>query len=145
MDKIAEKGKYIKVYITLDDKEIVGESLWATYCGDNLAKIDNIPFFANKVGWGDLVKIDDDREFIEVVERATKTILVVWEPPQDEILVNAKWEEIISYFDQFPYINRESAVAGIFSLSVPLDLSEEEIIGICGDCPVPLCIEFGRE
>lgn len=53
------KDKILLIYTDLEDNSPKIESVWATKIGDNY-RIDNIPFFAKNIAYGDIIKVEND-------------------------------------------------------------------------------------
>jgi hypothetical protein len=85
MNKKFDDQKYEKVMFRLQKDEDGyppddWESLWAYEVEPGLYSIDNVPFFARGVSWGDVVAVerhDDELHFKEVVHPSDHTVLRV--------------------------------------------------------------------
>jgi len=145
-----KKGKLIKIRISVQsdgtkykcskcgkEGEVEGETLWARYIGDNKAKLDNIPFFAEEIGLGDLVEINDDCEIIRVLEKATVTRKATYKISEDKEETIKKWKRIWKYFENTD-IKTEGSYPGLFSLSIPIDMNDKRLREICENCSVKI-------
>jgi hypothetical protein len=130
----------IKVHVTLDPANCGGaggESLWARQIHATAAKLDNIPFFATHLGLGDLVRIDDQGEVLEVLEWATHTRRATYPADGSPAAVRRRWAQVREHLASWD-IHVEGMVPGVFSMAVPVDLTDEELEGILAACEVPL-------
>ena len=140
-----EIGQLIKISIPCEDKEdeedgYSGESVWGEYLGVDKARVDNIPFFSD-IGLNDIVRFkefDSIFTYVEIIERVTSTLHMQWEPSSEED-TKEEWEQICDYLHKND-ISFESATAGMFVISVPIeiDIFEDGIIKICENCPIKL-------
>ena len=76
--------KHYKVLFVYSDdhepSEFKIENLWAEKIGNNLFKVDSIPFFAKNIAVGDIVKVEYDEEekllyFDELVEPSGNSVV----------------------------------------------------------------------
>jgi hypothetical protein len=108
-----------------------GESLWALQIGKNTAKVDNIPFFTSKLACGDTVRFDKNRKITKILEHVARTRGLVYADKDEQTL-----EEIRSRYDNLCQelkkhdIYAESMFPGVCSLSVPKDMSDDELTSI---------------
>ena len=85
MDSFLDNRKCNKVLFQLQKDEDGyppddWESLWAFETEQGLYAIDNVPFFARGISWGDVVSVErqgDDLYFKEVVRRSDHSVLRV--------------------------------------------------------------------
>jgi hypothetical protein len=149
----AKIGDSIKIHITNDDKEgFGGESVWAKEMGNFTAKIDNLPFFIDHVGWGDIVKYtieDGIREFKSIITKVTDSWGVTWDPTDknDRDKTTEEWHKIASHLKSND-VHYESCMAGIFVIALPVDQDEENTIWLKAlkySSPIELKIHFGED
>ena len=85
--------EYVKLEIrteTDDDDEVYVETPWAVRMGPNTFRLENSPFYAYRVSWGDIVEAvpqDDVARFLfkrVVTKSGNRTIRVILDPPSDE-------------------------------------------------------------
>jgi hypothetical protein len=133
----------VKILAKFDRKEDPGspgfERLWALYVGDGLAKVDNVPAMASEVSLGDTVRINEDLEIVEVIEKAAISRLIRWEAvADDENLATI----IVQYFKR-NFVIAEYSCPGMAALAVPLDMRDEGFERICSLCPVAIRVYEG--
>ncbi len=152
MTEVAQ-GQHIKIHVTSDDKDFGGESVWAIDLGFNMARINNIPFFTEAFSFNDVIryKIEDGiREFKSVVKKETTSWGVTWEPTNagDPIITGEEWKKIAKHL-RANNVHYESAVAGIFVIALPVDISDEKNIiwlkALKYSCPIELTLYLGDE
>lgn len=145
--------RHIKIHITNPKDEIIaGESVWATDLGNNTARIDNIPFFVDHVGYGDIIKYDivfGIREFQEIITKVTDSWGVIWEPTDkaNTEQTTEEWRKIADHLKSND-VQFESASAGIFVISLPVDQNEKNIIWLKAlkySSPIALTLHFGED
>lgn len=125
--------RHIKVHITNpDDEGFAGETVWAIDMGNDTAKIDNIPFFMDHVGYKDIIRYDivyGIKEFQEIITKVTETWGVLWKPTDkaNTEQTTEEWHKIVTHLKS-NNVQFESAIAGIFVISLPVDQNEKNII-----------------
>jgi hypothetical protein len=151
MVKTAKNGESIKVHITASEEEVFGgESVWAEELGHNTARINNIPFFIDRVGFNDIVRYeieDGFREFQEVITKVTDSWGVTWEPTDrtDTEQTTEEWQKIADHLKSND-VHFEAAVAGIFVIARPVDQDEENVIWLKAlkySSPIALVPHYG--
>ncbi len=131
MVEVAEK--HIKIHVTAKaGTGLAGESVWAIDLGLNTARINNLPFFINDIGFGDIVryKVEDGIcEFQEVLKKVTTSWGVTWEPTDktDPLKTGEEWKKIAKHL-RANNVHFESAMAGVFVIALPVETPEEENI-----------------
>lgn len=143
----AKVGDSIKIHITLDGDELEGESLWAEELGNNMAKINNLPWFCDTVvGFDDIIKYevkDGIREFVEVLTSVTNSWGVTWEPTDkdDKEKTQEEWDQIKAHL-KANNVKFESAFAGAFVIALPTLLSNQKnknwLKALAYTCPIEL-------
>lgn len=113
------------------------ESLWAEAVGMDTARIQNIPFMTDQVAFQDLVRLDSGGKVLEILERTTRTRRVAYEAASDRQEAEHEFKAICDHLRQ-ANIECESAVPGMFSMAVPLDVPDERLHELLEQCPVPL-------
>jgi hypothetical protein len=117
------------------------EYLWAERVSDDTVKVGNIPFFSDEVGYQDVVRVTEAGEVLEVLHRSTRTRRAVYEAALAREDAECEYRAIRDHLR--PYgIECESARAGMFSMAVPLDLTDERLRDLCSRCPVPLTLSL---
>jgi len=154
MDNIHPQGKAIKVHISAKPTEdgFGGESVWAEELGNNTARINNLPFFVEEVGYNDLIryKIEDGiREFKEVIMKVTDSWGITWEPTDksDTEKTTEEWIKIASHLKSND-VHYESAMAGMLVVALPVDQEEENIVWLKAlkySCPIELTLHFNEK
>ena len=69
--------------------DVYVETPWAVPLGDNLYRLDNIPFYAYRLSWGDILEAEprehDMPLYLRVVEKSGhRTMRVILDPPSDQ-------------------------------------------------------------
>jgi hypothetical protein len=113
------------------------EFMWAHQVSPTTARITNIPFYTDQVGYEDIVRVGINGEVVEVLERATRTRCSSYEPEVGEEAIKLQWKSINDHFEKLNILC-ESAIAGVFSMAVPLDMSDDALRELVGSCPVKL-------
>lgn len=134
----------IKVHFTFPNPkpgQPGGEYLWARRIHRTTAQIDCIPFGTGKLARGDLVRIDEGREIVEILEHVARTCLLRYadnarQAPPEEIAL--RYEAVRQQLRQHD-IQAEGMFPGICSLSVPNDLSDEQLLEIAEGLGCELC------
>ena len=95
------------------------ETLWGEKIGEGLYRIDNIPFFANGISDGDIVKAEVSEEGLlkieKVVERSGQVnCRVIFEKETDEIIRKSVLKQLQSFGDYECY-----ADFGLYAFSIP--------------------------
>jgi hypothetical protein len=132
-------GRMMKVHMTLDPERagVCSESLWAIRINATTAKIDNIPLTTTDFCLGDLVRIDDRGEIMQVLERGARTRRAMYPAHGSRKQVVRRWQKIWDHLARWD-IEVEPAVPGVFMMAVPADIGNEELEGIFASCDVPL-------
>jgi hypothetical protein len=133
-----EKNPLCKVFVKVPmGGKTVKESLWARQVSSTTARIDNIPFYAGQIGYDDLVRVDINGEVVEVLERSTRTRCSSYEPEGDKEAATRQWGAIQDHLNKLNIV-LESAIAGVFSMAVPLEVSDNALQDLVRNCPVKL-------
>lgn len=93
MSADSDGKKYERVFFRLDKDEDGyppddWETVWAYEVEDGLYSLDNVPFFARGVSWGDVVSVEregDELHFKEVVRPSAHSVLRVIVFDQSEV------------------------------------------------------------
>lgn len=135
-------GSRIKVHWTYREQDggPSGEFLWARRIGKDTAKIENIPFFAGGLALGDLVRIDDDNEIVEVLEHVARTCGIQYGDPDRLTREEAvqRYAEIKTKLAEHD-IHTEGIIPGLCSLSVPNDVDPDMLADIADELGVEVC------
>lgn len=81
---------HIKIEIRAEvEDDVYVETPWAVPLGNNRYRLDNIPFYAYGLSWGDVVEAEPREHeqplFSKVVEKSGhKTMRVILDPPADQ-------------------------------------------------------------
>lgn len=145
---VATAEKYIKVHITFNDNEnFGGESVWAVDLDNKTARINNLPFFAESFGFNDIIRyedIDGIHEFQEVITSVTRSWGVTWDPTDknDREKTSEEWNQIATHLRDSGTTHFESAIAGMFVVALPTDVSDEKnwrwLKALCYSSPIKL-------
>jgi ornithine carbamoyltransferase len=131
-----QPGQSIQIVITFGgDDGPSSERLWARYMGSGLAKVENIPYLAFEISEGDTVRVNEDLEVVEIVEKAAHTRGLRFSVPEDDEEA-IKLANIITTHLEANSIHVEFSVPGFGSMAVPLGVSERQLQKICMECPV---------
>lgn len=132
--------KMIKVWIPvrLPNEQISNEHLWATPINKHTVKIENIPFFAD-LAMGDLVEIDSQCQILRVIEHCGKTRRGQYDWSRSTEENQRVWDIIREHLSKFD-IAVEGMGNGIFSMAVPLDLTDRKLQEIIVACPEPFSL-----
>jgi hypothetical protein len=108
-----------------------GESVWALQIGKNTAKVDSIPFFTSRLACGDLVRFDKKRHITKILEHVARTRGLVYADPDEHSPEEVKERyEIVCHELKKHDIYAEGIFPGVCSLSVPKDMSDDELTSI---------------
>src|SRR5258707_2576871 len=124
-----EKKEMVKVGFTLDPDEddyppAGWEWMWANRVSDSTFEIDNIPFFAKGIGFGDIVTADQTNEgliFRELVQpsgHSTVRVVIFREDRNDEQL-RATVEEIRQFLRAMGCSSELSHISSLIAVDVP--------------------------
>ncbi|WP_164008419.1 DUF4265 domain-containing protein [Pyxidicoccus trucidator] len=111
----------VKVVVKLDKDEhdyppADYEGLWARPLGDGVFQIDNVPFFARGIAWGDIVSasmVEQELRFQEVVRPSGhSTLRLIIHDEQDVPSVKALLEKLGCSIER-------SHIPGLISVDVP--------------------------
>lgn len=128
MSVMPDDAKYEKVFFPLH-KDADGyppddwETLWAYEVGDGLYSLDNVPFFARGVSWGDVVSVEregDELHFKDVVRPSAHSVLRVI------VFDQSKVGEVHEALQQMNCDTEQSHIPSLLTVDVPpsVDLSE---------------------
>ena len=87
---MTEDEKLTKIEIRTEaDGEVRVETPWVSHVGPNRYRLDNLPFYAYRLSWDDIVEAEVQESgfplFVRVVEKSgNRTVRVIVEPPADE-------------------------------------------------------------
>jgi hypothetical protein len=130
-----------RIYVKILGPNTVGsrEYLWAKQLSEDLVIVNNTPWFSDEVSLHDVVRVTADGEVLEVLHRSTRTCRATYEAAASKEDAEREWAAVHAYLLSFG-INAESARAGLFSMTVPLDMADDRIRELCSQCPVPLTL-----
>lgn len=152
MTEVAQ-GQHIKIHVTSDEDGLGGESVWAIDLGLNTARINNLPFFVNQVGFNDVIRYtveDGIREFQEVITKVTTSWGVTWDPTDkaNTEKTTEEWQQIAKHL-RANEVHFESAMAGMFVIALPVAKSDEENIiwlkALKYSCPIELTLYIDED
>ncbi len=127
----------IKVHVTLKNKgRVKGESVWAERVSANTARICNIPYCTNTFTRGDLVEIDQDREYVRTLMCVGRTRHAVYEIKPGNF-ARLSYDRLALYL-YLHDITAEGAEPGFVALFVPAKISDADFTTICQKSPVPI-------
>ena len=139
--KLNQERGMIKVRVVFEKPEEVGatsETLWAYPIGKKYAKINNLPFHAIWIGYGDIVEVEptDDfvKKFVRVISRGSITVAFFYEIGDTEAETRDRVKQIGEHFRKYK-IDGEGAMLGWISLAVPVDMPFEEAKVAMDTCP----------
>jgi hypothetical protein len=125
----SSENDWVKVVVTLekdeDDYPPAGyENLWTQPVGGGLFRIDNIPFFAKSIAWGDIVSAIPEQgllKFKEVVKPSGHSTLrlIVYD--------EAEVPSVLEQFGKLGCTNEKSHIPGLIALDVPPSVSLEAL------------------
>lgn len=127
----------IRIHITFPNPEdvgVAGESMWAERKSKNTAEVMNIPFFANDISLGDIVKIkqkDDMWEVVGIETKVSNNIIVAYDKEGD---AKKKFTALSRYLNKHK-VRIESAALGIASIAYPVIMGEDMITEILDNAP----------
>lgn len=127
----------IRIHITFPNPEqvgVAGETVWAEKKSKNTAEVMNIPFFADDISLGDIIKIKKKNDMWEVVSIETKVsnhILVSYDKEGD---AQKNYKALATYLNKHK-VRIESAALGIASIAYPAIMDEDMITEILDDAP----------
>jgi hypothetical protein len=130
-----EPGRRQKVNVKLPEGST--ESLWAVSVSEGVAIVENIPFLTNEVAWQDLVRVSPSGDFVEVLERLTRTQRMTYEAAKDNEEAARQWEAIRAHFEAQGIVC-EPAGPGVFAMAVPSSVTDDEMNALCARCPTKL-------
>lgn len=130
MDNSSDEKKYDKVMFRLSKDEDGyppddWETLWACEVGRDLYSIDNVPFFARNISWGDVVSAvreGDELHFREVVQPSSHSVLrvIVFDP--------TKVDEVHEKLNEMKCDTEQSHLPSLLSVDVPPTVDLEEVL-----------------
>jgi hypothetical protein len=130
------KAKKKSIKISVQEPGKVGESMWAEDLGNNRAKVDNIPVFTHRFTLDDVIEIDDNHEFVRVIERANRGGVLVYDTKGlSEDALRKRYRAIYDHFEKKNGIKVEGMFAGVAGIAIPLDMTLEEIERIERESP----------
>jgi len=108
--------------------------LWARQITETTAKIDNIPLSRGN-DLGDLMEFDPQTYKVKcVLEKATWTAGVKYDKSGEPEEIRNRFRSIRTYLKEHD-IHMEGAVAGVAMISLPRDISVEQLQPILQMCP----------
>jgi Domain of unknown function (DUF4265) len=120
------------------------ETLWARQVGPDTARIDCIPRYARDVTLGSLVKLDEQRNVLYVLEHTGRNAYGEYAVPAGA-RIGELYETIRDYLASYdiPVVGYEP---GKVAMSVPDDVAPARLSEILAACPVPVKVmrDFGR-
>ena len=127
----AKPGEKIKVHMTFANPSppsLAGEYLWGTKIANDTAKIVSIPFCTARVASGSPVRFDDIGEILEVLERAARTRGLIYADEEEQTIdeIEERFTQVCEKLKEYD-IQAEGMFPGICSISVPLDLDDEQL------------------
>ena len=115
-----------------------GESLWAVDLGEGKAELRNAPF-NDGYSLFDIVKIDSDGKVLEMIERKYRPVQIKYECTEENI--DEEWKKLCEYVHS-KNMHIEGFVAGYAGLSVPKEVTDEELKKLLDDSPVKIEAEL---
>lgn len=136
-----EGRKLCKVFVEQGGDDTPRERLWAEMVGEDTGRIVNIPFFTDEVAYQDLVRISEDGEVLEVLQRTTRTRRATYPAASKREDAVSQYQAICDYLRPFQ-IECESFHGGTFCMAVPSEMTDDRIRALCAHCPVSLTIDW---
>lgn len=136
--KLPEGIDPVKVRISLQEETgLSSEGVWCypVEGEENVYIMGNIPFSSAAPGLGDKFRLNPDETF-EILERVSQTGSLIY-----DIQGCSTEEEIIErYKSTYKHLENnkiqvEGAMAGILSIAIPIDMTDEEVEEILSNCP----------
>ncbi len=122
------------------DKGPAGETCWALEIDNDLAEIQNIPFFADKVSLGDIVTFvrgDDPEEIPEVTgihKKVTKKFYVRYNVGSNEETAKQHYRDIVMHMAKYK-CRVEGAIPGMACVAAPLRMRNAKLEQMFEECP----------
>jgi hypothetical protein len=113
------------------------EYLWAYRISEDDLKIYNFPFFTETVSYGDVVRVSDTGEVLEVLESVNVTRRAIYEEAGDRVEQRRQRQAIWEHMNP-QGIECQSRFPGALSMAVPRTLSEDRFLNVIEQCPIPL-------
>ena len=139
------QSEYVKIHITFDPRcyGMPGsETMWAEPLGDDLFKVNNVPFFAYGISNGDVVRCKE-REVIEVVRPSgNRTLRVKFNNTLTQEQMQAIYEAIVGLGGEV-----EPGFPGLISINVPPAVDYDTLVSFLegSDHADMLAFETGDE
>ena len=102
------------------------ETLWAREIAPAIYKLENIPFFTEEYGWGDLVETNNCLIVQRLIERCTRTVHVKYDVTGTENEAKQRFKAIKEYLGRIG-IKAERALHGYASLAIPMDTDDHKL------------------
>lgn len=117
---MTETAKMTKIHVELDAEEcgIGGESMWATPHGPGLYQLENIPFFAFDLNEGDIVRCDQEHQFIAVHKRSGLCTLRIIVPEHYSVEAGS---DLIARIQEWGAAGCERGFGRMFAITVPAE------------------------
>ena len=128
------KHVQISFAIENEDGSAGNETMWAVEHGDGFYKLDNTPYYAYGVSYGDVIKAESNADgslSFSVIEAKSgnRTLRIIFDA---EEVHNGTSETILSYLDAMACAY-EGADASYYAISAPADTELSEVIDHLND------------
>ena len=124
-----QEGRYAKIELRTEDGDnVYVETPWAVSVGPNRYRLDNLPFYAYRVSWGDIIEAEVQSDsfplFVRVVEKSgNRTVRVILDPPADESEESrASVEKLVTMGCSLEWANRK-----LVCVNVPPEVDLDEV------------------
>ena len=131
----------IRVLFRLNHKDggPSSETCWAIKIADDLAEIQNIPFYANKVSLGDIVTLeqDDPKDFPRVTgihKKVTKKFYVRYHVGLDDETTKENYGNIVVHMANYK-CRVEGAIPGLACIAAPIRMRNAKLDEMFEECP----------
>ena len=119
----------VKVVVKLEKDEddyppVEYEGLWASSVGEGLFQIDNVPFFAKGIAWGDIVSATtehDELRFRQVVRPSGHSTLRLM------LYDEGEFPSVRKFLEELGCAIERSHIPGLISVDVPPSVSLDEL------------------
>ena len=127
-----------RVYFQLQEaKGIVQYNTWGIPVSFDTARIANIPVFTDEVAYRDLVRVSPNGDFMEVLERLTRTRRAKYVAAANRKDAERQWQKISKHFEDNG-VECELAAPGLFMMAVSGNVTDERFLELWKQSPIPL-------
>jgi hypothetical protein len=134
----ANKKCKIHVNVSTEDDPVL-EYLWAERVSEDTVKVVSIPVFSAEVAYQDVVRVNEDGEVVEVLQRRTRTRHASCDGARGRQDAERQYQAICDHLRPFD-IECDWARPGRLRMAVPEDVTDDRLLELCSQCPVPLTL-----